>query len=236
MSLAADLLAREAEIIRILRVLNSKSDKFVVIGGYAINALTSHRFSVDCDIVSDTKGLKEIDDILDKEGYKALPGNQEHEVYGFKMKKYIKQIGGKPVAVEIFPREVSCRQTDGKWGFASIKENSSISRVVGVTDSSPALVPSRELLMAMKVHSGRDTDLRDVTMLSERADWTKVASFSSTGNREKVIQQVERAIKTVGKKEFSSSLKAEFALRIDVEPLARRTIRGLEQVKKLLQE
>jgi hypothetical protein len=234
MSQAADLLAREAEVIRILKVLSSESDSFVVIGGYAINALTSHRFSVDCDLVTDSKGLKKIDDILENEAYEALVGVQKHEVYGIRMKKYVKRIGGKPVSVEIFPREVSCRQTNGKWSYTLIQKNSSRSRVIGMTDSTQALVPRRELLLAMKVHAGRDTDLRDVTMLSERVDWQNVADFSSTGNMKKVVQQVESAIATITTKEFANSLKAEFALRIDVGPLVSRTIQGLRQVKKLL--
>jgi len=51
MTYIADLTAREAEIIRLLKILSSQAGKFVVVGGYAVNALASHRFSVDCDLV-----------------------------------------------------------------------------------------------------------------------------------------------------------------------------------------
>ncbi len=69
MSHAADLTAREAEIICILRALGPHVGKFVVVGGYAVNALTSHRFSVDCDMVVAEKDVKLFDDLLKKEGY-----------------------------------------------------------------------------------------------------------------------------------------------------------------------
>ncbi|MBI2185236.1 MAG: hypothetical protein HYU39_09810 [Thaumarchaeota archaeon] len=58
MSHAAHLTAREAEIIRILKAPGPHAGKFVVVGGYAVNALTSHRFSVDCDIVVSEKDAK----------------------------------------------------------------------------------------------------------------------------------------------------------------------------------
>lgn len=47
----ANLTAREAEIIRVTKIFHPHTDKFIVIGGYAVNALALHRFSVDCDLV-----------------------------------------------------------------------------------------------------------------------------------------------------------------------------------------
>lgn len=232
MSQKVDLTAREAEVIRILKVLAAKSSNFVVIGGYAINALTSHRFSVDCDIVTDSKGMKEIGSILDKEGYKALSRVKKQPIYGVRMKKYVKPIGAGKVSVEFFPKEVSCRQTDGTWGFELVMANASKMRVVGLTDSAEALVPQRELLMAMKIHAGRDTDMRDVAMLSERADWKAVGKFASCGDSDKVRKQVESAIATISKPEFASALKAEFGIRYDVSPIIRRTVDGLKQVRE----
>ncbi|HEX9845324.1 MAG TPA: hypothetical protein VGA92_02540 [Candidatus Nitrosotenuis sp.] len=231
MSQKEDLTAREAEVIRILKVLGAKSSDFVVIGGYAINALTSHRFSVDCDIVTDSKQMKEISKILADEGYKALSRVRKQSIYGVKMKKYVKPVGTRKVSVEVLPNEVSCRQTDGTWSFESIMQNSTKLRVVGLTDSAHALVPKKELLMAMKTHAGRDTDLRDVVMLSERADWKAVKEFASRGSIDKVKKQIESAIATISKQEFASALKAEFGLRQDVSPIIKRTLDGLEKLK-----
>jgi hypothetical protein len=235
MSQAVDLLAREAEVIRILKVLSSESNKFVVIGGYAINALTSHRFSVDCDIVVDFKGMKEISTILDREGYKASK-IEKQPIYGVKMKRFLKPAGFSKVSVEVFPKEVSCRQTEGSWSYEQIIENSSKRTSVGLTDSAEAMVPKKELIMAMKIHAGRDTDLRDVTMLSERADWESIANFASCGDLDKVKVQIESALQIISKPQFASSLKAEFGLRSDVSPPIRRTIEGLKKVRDSFKE
>ncbi|HKZ62080.1 MAG TPA: hypothetical protein VJZ68_06680 [Nitrososphaera sp.] len=231
MPLAADLTAREAEIIRIMKVLGAKSSNFVLIGGYAINALTSHRFSVDCDIITDSKGTKEIGRLLDQEGYKVLSRVMKQPIYGVKVKKYVKLVGAGKVSVEVFPKEVSCRQTDGTWSFELVMQNSAKLRVVGLTDSTEARVPIKELLIAMKIHAGRDTDLRDVAMLSERADWKAVKEFASCGDVSRVKKQIGFAVETIGKPEFASALKAEFGLRQDVSQLIRRTLDGLAKVQ-----
>ena len=235
MSQSDDLLAREKEVIRILKVLGSQSNNFAVIGGYAINALTSHRFSVDCDIVVDSKGMKEVAAILDKEGYKALKVEKQ-PIYGVKMKRYVKPAGFKHVSVEIFPKEVSCRQTDGTWSFEYIMKNSTRQISIGMTDSAEAMVPKKELIMAMKIHAGRDTDMRDVTMLSERADWKAMKDFMSCGDLNKVKKQIESAIKIINKPQFASSLNAEFGLRYDVSPLIKRTTEGLKKVRESFEE
>ena len=64
MSQSGYLTSRETEVIRILRILGEATDGFVVVGGYAVNALGQHRFSVDCDLATDRdnvpKGMIEI--------------------------------------------------------------------------------------------------------------------------------------------------------------------------------
>jgi len=237
MTYVADLTAREAEIIRLLKILSSQAGKFVVVGGYAVNALASHRFSVDCDLVIAEKDLKLFESILKKEGYKRRKTRKQLErIYGGKTREYIKLIGGRRVSVDLFVNSIVCRQTGGEWSYELIKPNSFESNVIGLSDSAVSLVPKRELLMATKIHSGRAADLRDLIMLSEEANWEVVAKFVACGEKEKVIKQLESAIETIGVKEFPSALRAGFGLRLDVMSFIRRTAEGLNIVKKLLAE
>jgi hypothetical protein len=127
-----------------------------------------------------------------------------------------------------------CRQTGGAWSYELIRQNSLKSNVIGLTDSAVSLVPKRELLVAMKIHSGRGADLRDVIMLSEGADWEIVTKFAARGVKKRVIEQIAFAIETIDKKEFPSALRAGFGLRSDVTPLVKRTKDGLTMVKKML--
>src|SRR5438093_362685 len=115
MSQTVDLTARETEIIRILRVLHSHSDKFVVIGGYAVSALAEHRFSVDCDIVVSAKELELFEKVLVNEGYeKAKATNLLKGIHGAKTAKYVKLIGGRGVGVDLYVNSVLSRDTEGE--------------------------------------------------------------------------------------------------------------------------
>ena len=230
-----DLTARETEIIRIIRVLGSSPSKFVVVGGYAVNALAAHRFSVDCDVVIVKKDVGLLESILREEGYNKVKTTRKIKgLYRAHFKEYGKLIGNRKVSVDLFVNSVTCRQTNGEWSYSLIRKNSIEANVVGLTDSAVAFVPKRELLMAMKIHSGRGTDLRDVIMLSEGADWQVVAKFAMCGVQKKSIKQLTDAIETISKEEFPSALRAEFGLRTDVTPLIRRTTEGLDTVRKLL--
>ncbi len=237
MSQAADLTAREAEIIRVLKVLGSHAGKFVVVGGYAVNALAPHRFSVDCDMVVAEKDAKLFEGILEKEGYtKQRPARQLKGIYGAKTQQYMKAVGDRKVSVDMLLNSLLCRQTGGEWRYELLRKNSSEANVVGLTDSAAAFVPKRELLMAMKIHSGRDADLRDIIMLSEGADWHTVAEFAKCGEQAKMLKQITSAIQTMSTKGFPSALRAQFGLRTDVTPLIKRTVEGLNVIKDMLSE
>jgi len=235
MVLAADLTAREAEIVRVLRILAEHRDKFVVVGGYAVNALTSHRFSVDCDMVLAQYNLPIIERILGIEAYsKRKTPRQVKSIRRVRTEEFSKLIGGRSVSLDLFINRLVCRQTAGGWTYQLIKRNSFESDVVGLTGSARAFVPRRELLIAMKVHAGRGPDLRDIVMLSERADWNLVSEFADTGIKEKAVGQIANAIRMIKMSQFSSSLRAEFALRADVTPLIQKSTEGLSAVRKLL--
>jgi len=234
MSLATDLTAREAEVIRVMKLLAVHKDKFVVIGGYAVNAITSHRFSVDCDLVVARKNLGVLERILTRQAYiRQRPRKLEH-IHGVRTEKFTKLVGNRGVSVDLFIDQIVCRQTEGNWTYEQIKRNSFESDVVGLTGSARAFVPKRELLIAMKAHTGRDADLRDMVMLSEQANWKLVSEFAETGVKEKVIRQIAKAVETINTNQFTSALKAEFALSVDVTPLIKKSVEGLNIVRQLL--
>ncbi len=231
MSLATDLTAREAEVISVIKLLSAHKDKFVVIGGYAVNAITSHRFSVDCDLVVARKNVGILRKILAEETYSRQGKHAQHAV---RIEKFTKLVGGRIVSVDMFIDRVVCRQTAGKWTYDLIKRNSFESDVVGLTDSARAFVPKRELLIAMKVHAGRGADLRDIVMMNERTNWKLVSEFADTGVKQKVIGQIANAMKAINTNQFCSALKAEFSLSLDVTPLIKKSVEGLNIVKHLL--
>ncbi len=235
MAHALGLTGREAEIIRVLKLLATHRDRFVVVGGYAVNALTSHRFSVDCDLVVARNNVEIIKRILREEDYKRRkPTRRVRPSHAVRREEFIKLVGARSVSVDLFIDRLVCRQTAGKWTYGLLKRNSFESNVVGLTDSARAFVPKRELLIAMKVHAGRGADLRDLVMLGEGADWDLVSEFADTGMKEKMIGQIAYAVRTINTDEFSSALKAEFVFRADVAPMVKRSTEGLNLLKELI--
>nr|MBI4157208.1 hypothetical protein [Candidatus Woesearchaeota archaeon] len=70
------LQSREKEIFETLKKI--ARFKFVIIGGYAVNAYTLPRFSVDCDIVfKDKDELKEIEEVLVNFNYVTEENNKD---------------------------------------------------------------------------------------------------------------------------------------------------------------
>jgi len=138
------------------------------------------------------------------------------------------------VSVDLSINRVVCRDTGGEWSYELLLRNSTEANVVGVTDSTTAFVPKKELLIAMKLHPARDTDVRDVVMLGEEADWNVVAGFADTGTRTKLAKQLDSVIEKLGDKEFPSSIKAEFGMRTDVTLLINGTLEHLKAVRKFL--
>src|SRR3990167_2891770 len=101
---------REKEIFETLKRMGKF--KFVIIGGYAVNAYALPRFSVDCDIViKDHKELKEIEKVLLKFGY-IKTGNKEDTSYYGDFLRFEKDLGENiKVSIDILIKEVLDRQT-----------------------------------------------------------------------------------------------------------------------------
>jgi hypothetical protein len=232
---AARLTARENEVIRVLKDVRLLAGKFTVVGGYAVNALASaHRFSVDCDFIISRKDLGEFSSFLMDEGYKRKRSEQSNSLTGLDAKRYYKSIGEGKVWMDLFVDGILCRQTKGLWEYELIKENTLEAIVPGIADSTRSFVPKRELLMAMKIHSGRGTDLRDAVMLSRGADWRLVSTFMNVGEREKMLKQLNLAIETMTKSKFFSGLKSEFSIKTNEQRLTNQTMAGLQSVKNYL--
>ena len=108
---------REKEIFETLKKMNKF--KFVIIGGYAINAYTLPRFSVDCDIVvKDEEELKEIEEVLVNFGYVKEENNKDKTSYYGDFLRLEKDLGDN-IKVRIINLDalfvlkfVSCRLTD----------------------------------------------------------------------------------------------------------------------------
>lgn len=227
-------LDRENEIILVLKKL--LDFKVIVVGGYAVSARAKHRFSIDCDIIISKTDLEKISDTLRKEGFeKTITKDNFDAEYGGKFIRFIKKIDGLPVSIDLLVNSLVCRTTGASWKFDYILKNSDKTIVAGIEGSVECLVPSKELLLAFKIHSGRKTDLRDIIMLRD-ANWSDVKAHIKKGNLDILKKQIEFLIKELDNEKLVDSLKGTFQLKEDVKKIIQDTKEKLRDLFNSLQQ
>lgn len=227
------LVAREAEVLNLLGALHERREKFALIGGYAVDAYSAlPRFSVECDLVIADDQLWAFSELLHELGYRQ-GSTYQNELKGVETRRFVKKVGGDPVFVDLLVGGVRCRQTEAVWKEEEVRRTLKELRVVGVNGSVLSNVASKEMLIAMKLHSGRDPDLRDMVMLAAGADWKAVGDLSRRGSKKKVIVQIESAVDIIGRREFDQRLRAYFGLKNNA---SRRVGSVLSRLSRLLKD
>ncbi len=222
-----DMLGRENQIFDILEKFMNRDLEFVLVGGYAISAF-SHRFSVDADLVIEEKKLESFTEFLEDDGFKEIQSEDLGTIYGGKFLAYEK---GKdfPVTVDLLVNSLECRQTRASWSYEYLRENSSPSEVEGSERSVEVVIPEKELLIAIKLHSGRLTDVRDVVAIGPKVEFEKLKKHADRGNREKFSEVLEKSVDTIESERFEDSFKGVFSEK-------RLAEENIALVKKLIKD
>ena len=202
---------REKFIFSLLEEIKGKVD-FVVIGGYAINAYTLPRFSVDCDlVVKDKKAMLVLKKLLEPKGFSkkaigALPGYRG---------EFLSLAVKKPVitTLDVLAGNVEDRITGTLFPAKLIFKHSTKRTIFG--KSSPVRIDTRvadaEMLFVMKAVSCRKPDIRDVFMLaSTKLDRKKILQIA----KEVPIpeESIEKIALKVNSKGFKDSLQGVFGM------------------------
>ena len=227
---------RETAILKVLKTLVETKLDFVVVGGFAVSGLTRHRFSVDCDVVVARRELEKFERILEREGFaKHVERAGFDEVYGGEFTSYKKEVEELPVMFGLLVGSLVCRATDAAWSFDYIKKHSIQANIAGIETSVTCRVPEKELLIALKIHSARKADIRDVVMLRERADFERVLKHLRKGREEALRDQITRVIQALKDPRLVDSLKGVFTLSIDVTKQIESTRKEMENILKAFQ-
>ncbi|HVC58533.1 MAG TPA: hypothetical protein VND15_03610 [Candidatus Acidoferrales bacterium] len=157
---------REHEIFETLKRL--KGLDFVIIGGYAVNAYTLPRFSVDCDVVvEDADGADRIGTVLLACGYGKESLAKGSSFANFA--RYEKSIGAPfKVSFDLLIGEVLDRQSKAAISADWIFRNSRTMVLRGktITEKLEARIINLDALFVMKMISCRSTDIRDLFMMA----------------------------------------------------------------------
>ncbi len=222
------LVDRENEIFNFLDRLAGSGIDFIVVGGYAVSALSRHRFSVDCDIVIHKENFDKIKNVLVGEGFKENTRKTGFDkTYGGEFANFIKKINKLPVTIDLLINGLTSRSTEAAWGFDYILKNSITAKIVGSQRSVSCKTPEKELLLAMKIHSARRTDIRDIIMLLENSDLLKVFEHIRRGNIESLKKNIGVIENALSDSKLPDSIKGVFSLQ-------KRVDKEIEQTKNLI--
>lgn len=199
---------REKEVFETLKKL--KGFRFVIIGGYAVNAYTLPRFSVDCDIViKDKAELNSVEKALLEFGYKKKVSikTDNFASYEKKLADYFK------VRFDVFIGEVVDRQTKVSIPADWIFKNSEIRSLKGKTimEELKIRIINIDALFVMKMISCRSTDIRDIFMMTMAIKdklWIKT-EISSRYDFDNRFTKVEEKITS---KQFRNGLQGIYGL------------------------
>lgn len=160
---------RERVVLDMLQRL-PKGD-VVLVGGYALNAYTPPRFSVDCDLVV-LGDPGPVEEALADHGFVRT---EEGEVPYGNYVRYVRE--EEKVSFDLLVGSVLDRATGVVFEEELFREHSGVRTTVG--RATPVRIELRiadpELLFAMKFVPGRRQDIRDLFMLAgEDLDWEVV--------------------------------------------------------------
>jgi len=221
---------REKEIFETLKKLRNR--KFVLIGGYAVNAYTMPRFSVDCDIVIHQEDFEAITQDLISIGYKE--SDEKSEVpYNGKFARFEKIIKENfKVSIDILIDEVMDRQTGAKFLVDWIFDNSSVKVLRGktITEKIDIRIINPEAIFTMKIIACRGTDIRDIFLMIA---YIKDKNFikKEVSNRVDFKERLEKVIKEINSAQFKDGLQGVFGF-VD-NKLFERNKKEFDDLKRL---
>ncbi len=214
---------RENTIFEILQSFIDGGLDFIIVGGYAVSAY-KHRFSVDVDIVLKAEDKATFEEILKKKGLiKTVAKDLDHlyapEFIRYELKTKL------PVSIDLLIGGIGSRTTDASFSFDQLKEHTQKKKIMGTEKEVVAQVPQREVLIVLKLHSGRLTDFRDIAALAKNINLEIIESMIWRGKTEIVKENIKKLISLLDKKEFMDSFKGVFVeKKYDIDS---------EEIKKL---
>jgi hypothetical protein len=193
---------RQAELVSTHQAVQEAGLPYVLVGGWAVSAFQT-RFTTDVDMV-----LPE-DSLLSELGFEKQFDSDVSNVYEGRTIRYEKAVGENAVQFDALVNAMRCRQTDAEWSFRYLYEHSVIESI----DVAPDLegrIPEPALLFALKLHSGRLADTRDLVVISTQADLDSIGRHLRRGDPDKLRGRIDAVLNRLADEGFEDSFKGVF--------------------------
>lgn len=215
-----ELIKKENDIFEVLQKFVDVKLDFIVVGGYAVSAF-KHRFSVDADIVLKSNDLPIFENVLIKENFKKTIIKELENIYTSRFIRYEKGLA----SVDLLINALASRGTNASFSYELLFENSNKKKIIGIEKEVFVRIPIKELLIVMKLHSGRLTDIRDIAALARDSNLEIIKKYLFRGDLNEVNKNLSKLQKVVNDNKFIDSFKGVFMeKKFDID---------IEQVKKI---
>lgn len=215
-----ELIKKENSIFEILQKFIDANLEFIIVGGYAVSAF-KHRFSVDADLVIKSEDLSKFESILKKNDFKKTIVKELKNIYSSKFVRYEKN----EASVDLMIDALVSRSSNASFSYKLLFDNSIKKKIIGIEKEVFVRIPIKELLIVMKIHSGRATDFRDIAALSKGTDLDLIKKYLFIGNLDIVNENLLKLNRVVNEQRFIDSFKGVFIeKKFDID---------LKQVKKI---
>lgn len=198
---------REAELLETLEAVIEAKLPYVLVGGWAIAAF-NQRFTTDVDVVVPAQAVDDYTALLVDRGYEKTADVETGSLYDGRTIRFVKDVGN-PVEFDAMVDELGCRQTDAEWSYRYLAQ---YARPTELQTRRPitATIPERELLFAVKLHSGRKADTRDLVVLASDVDFDRIATHLHRGDPAKLADRVDTVLERLTADGFEDSFKGVF--------------------------
>lgn len=198
---------RENQIFEVLQAFTDQDLSFIVVGGYAVSAY-QHRFSVDADLVIQEQNREQFTAILEDWGFEAVQ-DRDLDAYDGRYLAFEKD-RELPVTIDLLVNSLQCRQTKASWSYEYFERHSTRVEIDGTERSVTVRIPEKELLAAIKLHSGRMTDARDVVALADDLEPQQIQKHIDRGDPEKLHDVLREVAETISSENFADAFKGVF--------------------------
>jgi len=201
---------RSTALIDLLDEINESDLQYVLVGGYAVSAFNA-RFSTDLDIVVLPEEKDAFVEFLEAREFEETDSHRKKWVYDTAVIEYEKRLTPQqPIGFDLLVNGLGCRQTEAQWSFDYLSSHSSSAEISGGTAVTTAHVIDGAVLVAAKLHSGRETDIRDVLAVAEEIDLEAVTPHLHRGDENALREQLERGIEILDSDELRHGFRSDF--------------------------
>ncbi len=199
---------RQSELVDTHRTIHEEKLPYVLVGGWAVSAFQT-RFTADIDMVLPEDAVDDYSHLLSEKGYTKEFEADVGNVYEGRVLRYTKPVGEHSVEFDAVVDALRCRQTDAEWSYSYLREHSVV-EPLEIEKGLEARVPEPSLLFALKIHSGRLADARDLLVIAAETELDSVGTHLHRGRPEALVEQIERTLERFEQESFEDSFKGVF--------------------------